>query len=225
MKKSTQWLRMRKTITPIKLLLANLSIVVRTSQFRLFKSLLKPKPSSQILDVGVTSDESLKDSNMFEKLYPHKHQITAATIEDPISFRKLYPSVKVKKITPHSKLPFKDHSFDIAVSWATIEHVGGYKDQEFFLNELLRTGKKIYLTTPYRGCIYEPHSGLFLLHWLPLKVFRKICSSLGKEIWSKEKYLNPLLVGDIKKMKLKRKVKTKVYKMFGFLPSHLIIYA
>ena len=110
------------------------------------------------------------------------------------------------------------------VSWATLEHVGSYKQQEDFINELLRVGKEVFITTPYRGTFYEPHSGFFFLHWLPLNLFRKICSFTGKQFWADEGNLNPLYVRDILKMKLDSKINIKVYKMFKIIPSHLIIY-
>ena len=171
------------TLTETKHLLANLSIKVRTDQFNIFTRLTKPARLTKILDVGPTSDETLKDSNMFEKLYPHQKKLTLATIEDPKKLKKLYPLTSVKKVGPGKRLPFKDNQFDVVVSWATIEHVGGYKNQKFFLNELSRVGNQVFLTTPYRACPYEPHSGIWFLHWLPLKVFRKYPLDKKRSFW------------------------------------------
>lgn len=224
MKNDNKWTKdVASTLTSTKIRLSNLSVNVRTDQFRVFKAIINPKITDQVLDVGTSSNEYLKDSNMFEKLYKPQKNITAATIENPNAFKKLYPKIKVVKIVPGKKLPFGNSQFDVVVSWATLEHTGSYKDQEFFLNELQRVGKRIFVTTPYRGCIYEPHSGLFIAHWLPLVLFRRLCRLIDKDFWAIEKNLNPLYVGDIKKMKLNRKVKVKIYKMFKFLPSHLII--
>lgn len=191
--------------------------------FRLFKKIAKPTRGTKILDVGVASLELFPDSNMFEKLYPYQHNLTGVTIESGKLIKKRYPKMKVVQIDPKKKLPFKRKEFPIAVSWATIEHVGGFRQQENFLNEMLRVSKKIFVTTPFRGCIYEPHSGIFFLHWLPLKVFRKICLKAGKKDWAKESILNPLYARDILSFKLTRPVKVRVYRMFGFLPTHLII--
>lgn len=213
------------TITKTKHLLANASIVVRSDQFNFFINNFNPNPNSRVLDVGVSSDETLKDSNMFEKLYKWPKKLTMATIENPIKLNKLYPLSKTIKIIPHKKLPFKDKYFDFVVSWATLEHVGGYSDQEYFLNELLRVGKKIFVTTPYRGCIYEPHTGLPFLQWLPLRMFRKFCKVTNNKYWSTEKNLNPLFVHDVADFNTTRKLIVKIYRMFGFLPSHLLIYS
>ena len=88
----------KETITPMKLFLTDLSIKVRTDQFKFFKKLYKPTKNTKVLDVGVTSDEVLKDSNIFERLYEYPQNITAATIEDVKKFQKLYPNVKAVKI-------------------------------------------------------------------------------------------------------------------------------
>src|SRR3989344_9341534 len=114
-KKSNPWeVEVKETVTTTKHFLAGLSIKVRTDQFRLFKAQLKPTKESRVLDVGVTSDEILKDSNMFEKLYDYPENITVATIEDEKKFQKTYPEIRVVKITPNSMLPFRNRQFDIA---------------------------------------------------------------------------------------------------------------
>lgn len=226
MKRNNPWEHSaNETITKTKHLLANLSIKVRTNQFEEFLEKIKPTSKTTALDVGVTSDEVLKDSNLFEKLYPWSEKLTVATIEDPEKLKKLYPRISVKKVYPGKRLPYPDKCFDVSVSWATLEHVGGYKEQEFFLNELLRVGKKVFVTTPYRGAIYEPHTGLFLLHWLPLSIFRKINRVLDKDFWANADNLNPLYVNDIKRFKLRREVDVSIYKTFEIIPTHIIITA
>ena len=214
---------MNNTITHTKHILANLSIIVRTDQYKLFLKKMKPNLKSNILDVGVTSDETLKDSNIFERLYKWPNKITAATIEDVKEIKKLYPKIKGVKIFPHKKLPYKNKAFDIVVSWATLEHVGDYTDQDWFINELMRVGKKVFITTPDRAAIYEPHTGFFFLHWLPILWFRKLNVLFGNKFWSLPKNLNSLYVDDIKKMKFVRRVNIIKYRTFGIFSSHIII--
>lgn len=216
----------RSTITPIKHLLSRLSFIVRTGQFNIFTKTFNPSTNTTVLDVGSTSDETLKDSNLFLRLYPYKNNLTTATIEDSKKLAKLYPKIEVKKIVPGKPLPYGNKSFDLAVSWATIEHVGNYDQQRFFINDLLRVAKNVYLTTPYRGCPYEPHTGFLFVHWLPLKWFRWFCSITGQSFLSQESNLNPLYIKDVRSMvPQKTKLKIEVYKMFGVLPSHLLIYS
>lgn len=216
----------KHTVTPIKHFLSRLSIVVRGDQFNFFKKLLHPGSGDTVLDVGATSDETLKDSNIFFRLYPHSKNLTAATIEDAKKLRLIYPKIKVRKITPGKPLPFNDKQFDIVTSWATLEHVGSHKQQQFFLKELLRVGKKIFVTTPYRGCPYEPHTGFWFLHWLPLDWFRWICRRSGQDFLSQEANLNPLFVSDIRAMLPRSaRVKVSVYRTLNLLPTHLLIYS
>ena len=98
------------------------------------------------------------------------------------------------------------------------------KSQESFINELLRVGKKVFITTPYRNAFYEPHSGFFFLHWLPLTLFRRICDKTGRKFWSDENNLNPLNISDLEKMKFKRRVNFRIYKTLKLFPSHIIIF-
>ena len=52
---------------------------------------------------------------------------------------------------------FPDHSFDLAFSNSTIEHVGAWEDQQAFAQELCRVGKRVYCQTPARHFFFEPH--------------------------------------------------------------------
>lgn len=218
--------RAKSTITPVKHFLAKLSIIVRGHQFETFLHLFRPTAQTSVLDVGATSDETLKDSNLFLRLYSHPQKLTIATIEDAKKLKKLYPQTRVIKITPNQPLPFKDKTFDLATSWATLEHVGNHRQQRFFISELLRVARNIFLTTPYRGCPYEPHTGFWFLHWLPLRWFRWFSRQTGQSFLAEEANLNPLFVKDIQAMfPRKTWIQIKVYKMFGFLPSHLLIYS
>jgi len=67
-------------------------------------------------------------------------------------------------------LPFSDASFDIVISNHVIEHVGDKIEQIHHLSELRRVLKPngvVYLATPNRWMLKEPHYQLLLLSWLP----------------------------------------------------------
>jgi len=217
-------IRSDNKIDGVKRMLSNLSVTVRTDQFEFLKSKFKISPKSKVLDVGISPNEELPDTNIFERIYPYPSNLTAVSVEDCHILKKKYPKIKILKIKPNVKLPFQDKEFDLVTAWATIEHVGDYKKQEYFLNELLRVGKKVFLTTPYRGCPYEPHTGTFLLHYLPLRIFRWYLKVTGRFFMSQVKNLNPLWVSDIKEFDLNKKISIEIYKTFTLLPSHLIIY-
>ena len=225
MENSSSWsFNKLNQISLVKHWLANLSLKVRGEQLEVMKQLFDVNKKTKVLDVGVSPNEELIDTNFFEKNYPYLEKVTAASIEDCSQLKDKYMGVRFIKIKAGEKLPFADKMFDLVVSWATLEHVGGYKEQAFFLSELERVGKKVFVTTPYRGCVYEPHTGIFLLHWLPLKLFRGVCKIVNKPFWSKQENLNPLWVRDVKKITDGR-LKIRIYKTFGILPTHLLIHS
>ena len=67
-------------------------------------------------------------------------------------------------------LPFADRHFDLVVSNHVLEHVGGRSEQLAHLREVARVLKDdgvVYLATPNRWTLLEPHYRLPLLSWLP----------------------------------------------------------
>lgn len=214
-------------ITSTKSRLADMSIQVRSDQLQYLLRKFSPTSQNSVLDIGMSPNESLPDTNFFQKAYPFKNQITACSVEDCQPLLSKYPEIKFIQIKENQPLPFADGHFDLVTSWATLEHVGSYEQQAFFLRECYRVSRKgLFLTTPYRGCFYEPHSGIFFLHWLPLRFFRFVCRAMGKNFWAEQKNLNPLWVSDVRAMLPKEAMASiKIYRMFKILPSHLVITA
>lgn len=213
------------SISLVKRLLAFLSLKVRKQQLDYFLKIIQPSLSTSVLDIGVGSNEELPDTNYFEKHYPFPEKLMAYGVEDLSSIQNKYPNIHFIQGSPGKKLAFKDQEFDVVTSWATLEHVGDASQQKEFLLECLRIGKNVFITVPYRGCFYEPHTGFFFLHWLPLTLFREICYKLGKPFWANVQNLNPIYIRNIREMVRGENIKLKIktYKMFGILPSHLII--
>ena len=71
---------------------------------------------------------------------------------------------------PGDRLPFDDGEFDLAVSFAVLEHVGSTAQQRRFIGELARVAPAFIAYTPYRYFPVEMHTLLPLLHWLPVLV-------------------------------------------------------
>jgi len=65
------------------------------------------------------------------------------------------------------KTAFSDHSFDLAFSNSTIEHVGTWEDQRAFARELCRVGKQVYCQSPARDFFFEPHYFTPFVNWFP----------------------------------------------------------
>lgn len=211
-------------ITFLRKLLSHFSIKVREKQYVIFLKKVRPNKEMRILDVGVTPNEILIDSNFFEQIYPYKTKLTTISVEECPNITKKYPGVRFKKIRPYSKFPFPNKYFDIVVSWATLEHAGSRKQQKLFLSEIVRVGKRVFITTPNRSFPFEFHSTLFLVHWLPHKYFRIVCRCLGMGFWGERKNLNLLNRRDLNKIiPSKEDINLLNSRSLGIFTSHLII--
>ena len=138
----------------------------RRKMFARFMELIGPSSDATVLDVGVTPDQTLPESNFFEQLYPYPQNITATSVEDASFLETKFPGLRFVR-TVGRKLPFDDLAFDVVVSFAVLEHVGARALQEIFLKELFRVGRRVFVTTPNRGFPVEMHTLLPFVHWLP----------------------------------------------------------
>jgi SAM-dependent methyltransferase len=64
-------------------------------------------------------------------------------------------------------LPFADKTFDLVISNAVIEHVGGAAEQAAFIAEHQRVGRAFIVTTPNRWFPIESHTRTIVRHWSP----------------------------------------------------------
>ena len=70
-------------------------------------------------------------------------------------------------------LPFENNSFDIVMSNSVIEHLGEWRQQKVFAEEIRRVGRNYWVQTPNRRFFIEPHFLAPLIHFLP-KRYRKL---------------------------------------------------
>jgi hypothetical protein len=198
--------------------------IVRQNIFDFFMTVMKPDNTTRILDVGVSSENTKVVSNFFESLYPHPWNITCVGTEDGSYLEAKYEGLHFFQVNPHQPLPFKDREFDVAFSNAVVEHTGNRSQQEFFIREICRVAKNVFIVTPNRGFPIETHTGLPLIHYLPKKIFRKILKGTKLEYWSYEDNLNLLNFHEFKEMfPSSARIESRKIKIFGFT-SNLIIY-
>src|ERR1700679_2063749 len=136
-----------------------ISALARRRVFDLFMQTMQPKPQDRILDIG-TSDDTGIESNMLEQLYPHRANLTCASLTDGKTILAAYPGVRHVRITAGEPLPFKHNEFDIVHSNAVLEHAGSRTQQKNFIAEMCRVAPRRFLAVPNRGFPVEPHTCL-----------------------------------------------------------------
>jgi len=168
----------------------------RHAMYAVFETVVPCDSDTTVIDIGVTPDRSLADSNFFETLYPYPHRITATSIEDASHLESVYPGLSFVQTDGHT-LPFPDGAFDVAFSSAVLEHVGETQHQKRFISELRRVSRSFFLTTPNRWFPVEVHTFLPLVHWLPRSTHRTLLKAIGLEFWSKVENLHLLSKEDL----------------------------
>lgn len=171
----------------------------RKRMFDLFMEWARPEADDLILDLGVTPDESLAESNFFERLYPYPDRITAASIEDASNLERIFPGVRFQMIRP-GPLPFKNKSFKFLFCSAVIEHVGDRESQRKFVDEIARVSHRFFITTPNRWFPIEFHTIFPIIHWFPTKIHHAILRSVGMTRWADINLLNLLSASEILKI-------------------------
>ena len=164
-----------------------LLIAARNRIFRDFIAQMRPMPSDRILDVGV-SDVVNDGANVLERSYAYQHNITACGLGDGKAFKAAYAAAEYVRIEPNVALPFADASFEIATSNAVLEHVGSAAKQEFFVSELCRVARRVFITVPNRYFPVEHHTALPLLHYND-DLFTIACDLFDKSEWAETKNL------------------------------------
>jgi hypothetical protein len=143
---------------------------------------------------GVTPDLEIPYNNFFERWYPHPDRLTACSIEDCTVLERVFPGLTFR-LTKGDRLPFGDREFDLAVSFAVVEHVGSRERQRQFVSELARVARSFVLYTPNRYFPVEMHTLLPLTHWLPTTCYRPLWRRLGLAFWGDEGEPEPPIEG------------------------------
>jgi hypothetical protein len=140
-----------------------LLISARNRIFQDFNAHIRPSHSDQVLDVGV-SDVVNDGANVLERSYPHQNNITACGLGTGVQFKRAFPLVRYIQIEPNVRLPFDDNTFDIATSNAVLEHVGSLENQLFFVHELCRVARRVFISVPNKFFPIEHHTALPIAH-------------------------------------------------------------
>lgn len=179
-----------------------------------------------VLDVGVTSENVAMEANFFEELFPFKEKITAVGVEDAGHLEKKYKGLKFIKVKEGEKLPFADREFEVAFSNAVIEHIVAEEDRIYFVKELLRVSKSVFLTTPNKFFPVEAHTGVPFLHFCSPRFFNYL---MNKKIISRfynTSNLRPLSFQELSGLAKKFNVRYEIFPIyvFGFVSNWVLIF-
>lgn len=201
-----------------------MSLEARRRIFDLFMREIAPDEKTRILDVGVSLDLAKPEANVLEQLYPYPDNLVCAGIGEGKGLEDAYPGTRFVRITPGEGLPFETGEFDVVYSNAVLEHAGSRDRQRKFAAELCRVAGRVFAVVPNRLFPIEHHTGVPLLHYLPLSVYRALLSATGLRYWADERNFNPLLASELRNIfPGDRRVRT-IYSGLGFafLRSNLV---
>jgi SAM-dependent methyltransferase len=181
---------------PAARLAERVSLWNRGHKLRLFLETFQPDAETTVVDVGVgdtgfsTGRGAARTHNYFEAMYPWPERITAVSDVGLSNFAAEFPSVRC--VTADGReLPFPDDAFDVAVSNAVLEHVGGRDDQRAFVHELCRVAPRVFISTPNRWFPIEVHTLVPLVHWLPRRLRDRGFQALRRKEWRGVELLGP----------------------------------
>ena len=206
-------------------LIKKIILDAREKFFYYFENLTEYNDNKSLLDIGTTPSLDSEQNIILEKTKNNKN-ITCLSDQDCRILEKKYQNIKSFVIGDGLRTDYKDMSFDIVHSNATLEHVGSYNNQIAFVKEASRISKNhVFIQTPNRFYPIDFHTNLPLVHWLPKKIHRRILKFIGLNFYSMEENLNLLsesnLIDICKKLDIK-KFKIIKHKLL-FMTSNLIL--
>jgi SAM-dependent methyltransferase len=129
--------------------------------------------SCDLLDIGTGS------GHIIQIIARECKSATSVNLTDERVVTEGYKFYKVKDVT----LPFANESFDVVISNQVIEHI---PPQDVHLKEIhrvLRKGGIVYLATPSKYTLIEPHLKLPFLSWLPRPVASIYAWAIKRQVW------------------------------------------
>ena len=117
---------------------------------------MNPTAHTMVLDVGAEINPDGGRGLQLIDSYPWKDKLTAinTSAEHIKLIKQHYPEIEAI-VGDGCALPWPDKYFDIVYSNAVIEHVGDFANQKKMAQEIMRVGKRWFVTTPNRWYPFE----------------------------------------------------------------------
>lgn len=156
---------------------SRLSRVSRARKLELFDCVMQPDEDVKLLDIGAEVARDPEDKEQLIDTYPWKENMTTGNIspEHVSALKGQYPEIEAV-VADACQLPWPDKHFDIVYSNAVIEHVGDFDRQKQMAAEIMRVGKRWFVTTPNRWYPFEFHMRLPFVTWLPFDGYLSVGS-------------------------------------------------
>lgn len=177
----------------IKKLIEVFSGRCRARRAELFCRYLHPTQQDKILDLGS------EDGSFVAEIIPFRENVFIADInEGMLSRGQARYGFKTVLLDESSVIPFQDGYFDIVHCNSVIEHVTIDKKQQWslkskkefqrvaferqkkFANEIRRISKSYFVQTPNKNFVFESHTWLPFVQFLPRPVLVKMINWLNR---------------------------------------------
>jgi len=139
-----------------------------------------------ILDIGTGSGHIINDISKLCK---------SASSVDLYDERMIKSGYSFKKIDDEH-LPFENNTFDIVISNHVIEHVPNQKLHLSEIYKVLKNNGILYLATPNKFWVIDPHHKLLFISWFPRKISAFYLKTLKNKKWD----IFPLSFGMLKRL-------------------------
>jgi ubiquinone/menaquinone biosynthesis C-methylase UbiE len=140
---------------------------------------------SKILDIGTGSGDIPAELSLVST------EVYSIDIVDERKIKKGYTFIKTKD----ESLPYADNSFDVVITNHVIEHTPNQDKHTKEVMRVLKTGGHVYIATPNKWWLTDPHYKIPFISWLP----RGLSSKYLKVIQKKEWDIYPLSSRQLKK--------------------------
>lgn len=193
--------------------------------FHYFDNSVDINEKYSVLDVG-TTDIVNDFENIFIQMYPYRKNITCLSNQKLEILKNKYTELNIE-VGDARSMKFKDESFDLVHSNATIEHVGDYQNQIKFIKECYRVSNKlVFIQTPNKYFPIDFHTKIPIIHFLPGKFHRFILKLFGLKFYSDINNLN--LVSKNKLVEFMNKLNISDFeilehRLFGFVSNLILI--